>query len=207
MKKAWSFWLILFLLGLIMPLAAQEEEEDHEDDMPAIIWDTYVPDLYRPGDRTFNITLGAVIPTIFTGQGMEGNSSNIRLGGMGSLGFNYFLTSNFFVGGELGGMFAATGGGNMLFIIPFGPRIGYQLVLNRFEFPLTLMIGAAPQRYLEKGYFGIIIKPGASAFYRFNADWSFGLNTQWWILPQRPENGKNVTGNFLELSISARYHF
>jgi hypothetical protein len=80
-------------------------------------------------------------------------------------------------------------------------------VVRRFEFPLTLMIGAAPQRYLEKGYFGLIIKPAASAFFRFNADWSFGLNAQWWILPQWPANGKDATGNFLELSLSALYHF
>ena len=95
----------------------------------------------------------------------------------------------------------------MLFIIPFGPRVGYKFVFNRFEFPITLMIGAAPQSYLEKRYFGMIIKGGASGFFRFNADWSFGLNAQWWVLPQRPENNKDVVGNFLELSLSARYHF
>ena len=208
MSKAWSFCLILFLIG-VLPLAAQEEaqEEDHEDEIPSIIWDTYVPDLYRSGDRTFIITLGPIFPTFFTGSGMEGDSSNLRFGGTGSLAFNYFISPGWFIGGELGGMFAATGGRNMLFIIPFGPRIGYQFVIERFEFPFTLMIGAAPQRYLEKGYFGLIIKPSASGFFRFNADWSFGLNAQWWMLPQWPANDKNVLGNFLELSLSARYHF
>jgi hypothetical protein len=209
MRRTWSFLLILLFMVNLSPMAAQEEDQDSdsEDDIMPIEWDTYVPDFYRTGDRTFTISAGLIIPTFFVGKGMEGNSSNINLGGMGSLGFNYFLNANWFVGAELGGMFAATGGRNMLFIIPFGPRFGYQFVINRFEIPLTLMIGAAPQRYLEKGYFGLIIKPGVSGFYRFNADWSFGLNSQWWILPQSPANGKDVVGNFLELSLTARYHF
>jgi hypothetical protein len=99
----------------------------------------------------------------------------------------------------------------MLYMIPFGLRVGYQFVVNRFEFPLSLMVGAAPQRKLEEGYFGPILKPGASAFWRFNADWSFGLNAAWWFVPQwpKPESGvrHSVYGNFLELTLSARYHF
>jgi hypothetical protein len=195
----------MFTIGAALPLAAQEE--DPEEEFPAIIWDSYVPDLYRAGDRTFTISIGLQVPTIFTGKGMDGNSSNIKLGGLLSLSFNYFLSPNWFVGAELGGMFAPTGGKNMLFIVPFGPRIGYQLAVNRFEIPLTLMIGAARQSYLEKVYFGLIIKPGVSGFFRFNPDWSFGLNAQWWILPQWPVNGKDAVGNFLEISLSARYHF
>lgn len=207
MRRTWSLWFILFFMAIVLPLAAQEEDSDSEEEVVPIEWDTYTPDLYRAGDRTFTITIGAVIPTFFSGKGMEGNSSNIKLGGMGTLAFNYFFSPHWFIGAELSGMFAATGGKNMLFVIPFGARFGYQFVVNRFEIPLTLMVGAAPQRYLEKGYFGFIIKPGVSGFYRFNADWSFGLNLQWWVLPQTPRNDKNVVGNFLELSVTAKYHF
>ena len=139
---------------------------------------------------------------------MENNSSNLKVGGTGSLAFNYFLNSHWFLGGELGGMFMATKGKNFLFIIPFGLRAGYQFVAGRFEFPLSLLVGAAPELYLEeKRYWGIIFKPSASVFYRFSPDWSCGFNTQWWMLPQWPKNGKNVFGNMLELSLTARYHF
>jgi hypothetical protein len=126
---------------------------------------------------------------------------------MGSLAFNYFLGPHLFLGGELGGMFAGTRGENMLYIVPFGIRVGYQFILKRFEFPLTLMVGGAPQKYLDKGYFGLIVKPGAAGFFRFNPDWSFGLNANWWMVPEWPKNGKNVLGNFLEITLSARYHF
>jgi hypothetical protein len=212
MRRTWFLLLIVFLTVLGFPLAAQEEENPGSQPgggSPPIEsdWDGYVPELYARGDKAFIITLGLLIPTVFAGDAMEGNSRNIKLGGTGSLAFNYFLTSHLFLGGELGGMFAPTRGKNMLYIVPFGARFGYQFVVSRFEFPLTLMIGAAPQKYLDKGYFGLIIKPGASVFFRFNPDWSFGLNTNWWMLPQWPKSGKNVFGNFLEVTLSARYHF
>jgi len=200
--------LILLLAGFI-PLFGQEEEQDIEPDeaSPGIQWDTYVPDLYRAGDKIFSITAGLMVPTAFTGKGMDGNSSNINPGGMGMLSYTYFLSPHWFLGGELQGMFAGTKGKNMLYIVPFGIHFGYQFVLGRFEIPVHIMTGAAPQRYLEKGYFGWIIKTGISGFYRYDADWSFGLNVHWWMLPQWPKNGKDALGNFLEVSLSARYHF
>ncbi|MDR2619317.1 MAG: hypothetical protein LBC62_10645 [Treponema sp.] len=206
MRRTWFLLLIVFFAGMAIPLAAQEEEEPGSPPIESD-WDSFTPDLYARGDKSFIITLGLLIPTVFAGDGMEGSSHNIKLGGTGSLAFNYFLNAHWFVGGELGGMFASTRGKNMLFIVPFGVRAGYQFVVSRFEFPITLMIGAAPQKYLDKGYFGLIIKPGASAFFRFNPDWSFGLNANWWMLPEWPKNRKNVVGNFLEITLSARYHF
>ena len=105
------------------------------------------------------------------------------------------------------GMFIGTRAGNMLYIIPFGLRVGYQFWYKRFEFPISILIGAAPQRYVGKDYFGPILKPGVSAFWRLNTDWSFGLNGEWLFVPQWPSNGNNAIGNFLELTLSARYHF
>jgi hypothetical protein len=211
MKRARFLFLILIAVCLALPLTAQED--GGENDTPGAPpiesdWDDLiVPELYARGDKTFNISLGIILPTVFTGDALEDNPHNVKLGGMGSLAFNYFLGAHLFLGGELGGMFASTRGENMLYIVPFGIRVGYQFVFKRFEFPLTLMVGGAPQKYLDKGYFGLIIKPGAAGFFRFNPDWSFGLNVNWWMVPEWPKNGKNVLGNFLEITLSARYHF
>ena len=208
MTRAWSLFLMLFLFfpGL-MVFAQEESPPDERPGSPPIEseWDDYELNVYNRGDKTFNITLGLVIPTVFGGIADEGHG--LTLGGTLSLTFNYFLTPHFFLGGELSGMFAGTRGKNMLYIVPFGVRVGYQFVFRRFEFPLSLMIGAAPQKYIEEGYFGLFMKPGVSAFWRFNPDWSFGLNTMWWFLPQWPKNGNNAYGNFLEVSLTARYHF
>jgi hypothetical protein len=209
MPRTWSFFLILFLVLPFFRLAAQEEETPEEPEASPIEseWVDYNTMMYTRGDKTFAITLGVIFPVYFTGDGIDDNQHNLKLGGTGSLSFNYFFSSHFFVGGELSGMFSGTRAGNMLYIVPFGVRLGFQFVIRRFEFPLTLMIGAAPQKYLEKGYFGFILKPGASVFWRFNPDWSFGLNGIWWFVPEWPKNGQNAYGNFVELTLSARYHF
>jgi hypothetical protein len=211
MRRTRSFLFGLMFFTLLFPLHAQEE--GGEGSGPDIItedpdWEGVIPTLYDEGDKTFIITLGPLLPTYFGGPGISNNQHNLDvLGGTGSLAFNYFMSPHIFWGVELGGMFMGTNGGNMLFIVPFGLRLGYQFIFHRFEFPITLMVGAAPQKYLEKGYFGFIFKPGAAAFWRFNPDWSFGFNTNWWFVPERPKNGKRVIGNFIELTLSARYHF
>ncbi|MDR2102239.1 MAG: hypothetical protein LBP43_06680 [Treponema sp.] len=190
----------------VFPLTAQEEEEPGEIPIDSD-WSDFMPALYARGDQTFTISLGPIIPTILRGKsGLIEN--NLKLGGTGSLAYNYFLTPALFTGAELGIMFSSTLGKNHLYIIPFGFKIGYQWVVKRFEFPLTLMVGGAPQRYQNYGYFGLIIKPGASVFFRYNSDWSFGLNTAWWWVPEwTGESGKDVFGNFIDVTLAARYHF
>ena len=206
MMRTWSFFLIFLLLLPGLNLLAQEEDDDEPDQLPIESeWYDYYATTYTRGDRTFNISLGLLIPTIFVG--IEDNQHGLSVGGTGSLAFNYFLGPHIFVGGEFGGMFSSTRRGNMLYIVPIGVRAGYQYIYRNFEFPISLMVGAAPQRYIENGYFGLILKPSVSAFWRYNPDWSFGLNTNWWFVPQWPRNGENVYGNFLELTLSARYHF
>ena len=209
LPRFWPFFLTLFLILPISGLFAQEE--DPPEPPPIDIEWFEETTLYSRGDRTFTISLGTIFPTVFWGD-IERDQHNLSsVGGTGSLAFNYFLTPHIFIGGELSGMFLSTRGQNMLYIIPFGFRIGYQFVHRRFEFPISVMVGGAPQMRLEDRYFGLIIKPGASAFWRFNADWSFGLNAVWWFVPQwpSPQHGirHNAYGNFMVVTLAARYHF
>ena len=203
-RRTLSFFLMLFFFipGLVL-FSQENDSEDVPDIGP--VWIDTASEPYSRGDTNFVITLGVLIPAFFSG--IENNSHGIGLGGTGSLAFNYFITSHFFMGGELSGMFSSSRRGNMLYMVPFGARAGYQFLLGRFEFPVSLFIGAAAQSYIEKNYFGPILKSGASVFWRFNADWSFGLNAAWWFVPQWPKNGYNVNGNFIELTLSARYNF
>ena len=211
--RTWAFFLTLFLILPVLGLFSQEEmppEESPEAPPIESEWIDYDTTLYSRGDKTFTITLGTIFPTVFRGA-VYNNNHNLSLGGTGSLSFNYFFGPHVFFGGEFSGMFSATKGENMFYMIPFGFRIGYQFLFQRFEFPLSVMFGAAPQRKLEETYFGLILKPGAAAFWRFSPDWSFGLNSVWWFVPQWPKSQygtrHNTYGNFLELTISARYHF
>jgi len=205
MPRTWA--LILILLLFIPGLYAQGTGTEEQPDSPGEIdWADYNPSLYAKGDKTFIISVGTVFPTVF--KGIDNNNHGIRaVGGTGALAYNYFINSHVFLGGELSGLFIGTRGGNMFYMIPMGMRAGYQFIFRRFEFPLTFVLGGVPQLYLQENYFGLFLKFGASAFWRFNPDWSFGLNTAWWIAPQWQKNNPNVTGNFIELTLSARYHF
>lgn len=209
MRKATSpffLFLVCFLLISAGAVFAQQETEDEEtpegDDYEGV-----TPSTYSSGEQNFSFSVGIIVPLFFSNE--NGTvQTNINVGGMGYLAYNYFLTKGLFLGGELGGMFAGTIGENMLYIVPFGLRVGYQFTLGRFEFPISLMVGGAVQKYLETNYFGLFLKPSVSMFFRFNPDWSFGLNTAWWLVPQwTKESRKDMMGHFLEITLSARYHF
>ena len=162
--STWFFILLIFFIIRINIFA--QEEDDQLDEYPIMEseWGDYETNLYSQGDKIFSMTLGLIFPAVFRGDGIENSSINSKLGGTGTLAFTYFLNSNVFFGGELSGMFSGTQGKNTLFIVPFGLRAGYQFIYRRFEFPVSLMVGAAQQIFLEYRYFGLILKPGASAF-------------------------------------------
>ncbi|MDR1908674.1 MAG: hypothetical protein LBQ35_02035 [Spirochaetaceae bacterium] len=205
-KKA-IFPAALLLLAAPFLLAAQEQSPGEIPVEPD--WIEEDLGLYVRGDKIFSMSLGVLFPTLFLNERGGGYTGNINLGGTGSLGFFYFFTGHWFLGGEVQGMFASTLGENMLYIIPIGVRGGYQFYLGPFEFPLSLMIGMAPMTHLATNYLGLFLKPEVSAFWRFNSSWSFGVNTGWWFVPQWPKGqpARDRYANFLELTLSARYHF
>jgi len=206
MQKSRAFVFLLAFCWLAFPLSAQEWEED---------WDFHMMDLYARGDQTFTITLGVILPTVFRNDGSPMNHNfSPPVGGGGSLAYTYFMGPNFFLGGEIGVSFNYTVADNTIFIIPIGLRAGWQFLFRRFEFPLTATFGIAPQRYMDFTYLGMFARGSASAFFRFNPEWSFGLNTDWTWLPQRPRDrdgnrvrAENVDANMLGITLSARYHF
>ena len=221
MYKARIFSLLLiFLLFSGHGLYSQEQDEeepDYDNRIPIETdWDGYLSDLYSRGDQTFTITAGTVFPIVFYNvnerKTIEHNFSP-PVGGAGSLAYTYFLSSNFFLGAEIGVMFNGTMAKNTIFFIPIGLRVGWQFVFRKFEFPLTLTIGIAPQTYMENEYAGLFIRGGFSTFYRTSPEWSFGINADWNWYPQRPQENrkrvpsKDIDAHILGITISARYHF
>ena len=208
MQKPRAIALLLALCWLSFQAASLGAQEWDEDE-----WDFYRVDTYARGDQTFTITLGLIFPTLFWhhGYGIRPHNFSPAVGGTGSLAYTYFFGPHFFVGAEIGVSFNYTVAENTIFIIPIGLRAGWKFVLGSFEFPFTLAGGIAPQRYMDFSYLGWFLRGGASAFFRFNPEWSFGVNTDWTWYPQRPRTGdgpsRNVDGNMLGVTFSARYHF
>ena len=221
MRKALALLLLLGLYclsghGTVFLYAQEEEEEEppYEGIPIESDWDGYISDLYSRGDQTFTISLGVTFPTVFLSNGkVIPHQFDQPVGGTGSLAYCYFLNANIFLGGEIGGIFNGTVAKNVVYLIPIGARVGWQFVISRFEFPLYVVTGVAIHRYLDYGYAGFFLKGVASAFFRYNPDWSFGINVDWGWYPQWPmENGqrvpeKNVDGNIFGITLSARYHF
>jgi len=214
MIKAKAFFLLCFIVIFTAALFAQEEADNPENSINGEIpletdWYGELPPLYSMGDKTFTISLGLIFPTLFYENGQYQKLSNMSvIGGAGCLSFNYFLDSNFFIGGEIGGQFNSTIADNMLYIIPIGFRGGCQFLIWKMEIPISLAIGIAPQTYLDFNYLGFFAKGGIATYFRFNPDWSFGLNFSWTWVPQwKQEPKENANGNFINLFFAARYHF
>ncbi|MDR2247839.1 MAG: hypothetical protein LBE17_14410 [Treponema sp.] len=209
-RKAFSFLLIIIFFGCTFVYTLSAQEDGGEKEIPIESeWTGALPNAYAPGDFMFTMSAGVLLPILF----LDGSTKpaqvydgKIKLGGAGTLGLNYFLTSTIFLGAEINGGFSKSVN-NVFFQFPFGLRAGYQFIFHRFEFPLSLMIGMSSQTYLTQNYFGFFLKPEASVYWRFNSDWSFGLNAGWWWVPQWPKQGPeyNRYGNFLNVTLSARY--
>jgi hypothetical protein len=211
LKKPFAALLLLVFLGGI--LYAQDDDEGDEAPIESD-WGAAIPGAYSRGDQTFSIGLGLMIPLFYyLDHGGFTGDMNMGLGGMGALGYNYFFSSHLFIGGELSGAFFGTEGENSYYIVPMGFRVGWQFIFRRFEFPLSFLLGIAPQRRLNDSYLGLFAKPTAGAFFRFNSDWSFGVNAAIWWVPQfhahdvAMDRYVNDHGFFLELGVAARYHF
>jgi hypothetical protein len=203
------------LAATVFFLPAQEEDDDDDDEQIPITsdWSGPYATMYNRGDQTFSINLGLVKPLFYIDRQEGYKDAQLNLGGMGSLGYNYFLGPHVFLGAELGGMFASSIEKSLYFIVPMGFRIGYQFIYRRFEFPVSQLVGFAPQSYLNTSYFGFFSKTAASAYFRWNSDWSFGVTTSFWWVPQwtgkdRPDNpSTDIHGFFWEFCIGVRYHF
>jgi len=204
MQKAAALFLILFFGFSVMLFAQDDSEPSIETD-----WDDYSIDLYTKGDQTCSFSLGVGFPIAFINQG-EKIKHNITppIGGTGAFSYIYYLNSHLFTGGELSLLFLPTIAENTVFITSLGAKLGTQFIFGRFEFPVSLALGATLQSYLDFKYFGYYMKGGACAYFRATHEWSFGLTSNFCWYPQwTNEPAKNVDGFFVDLSVIGRYHF
>jgi hypothetical protein len=131
------------------------------------------------GNQALIISAGLFTPLFF--QSPEGSFSgtNLSLGGVGSLQWAAYI-NNF----------------------RFYP----------FEVPLSISAGINFTRLSDHFQILPIMKPGASFYWNYDYEWGFGLNLIWWWTPNvyfgpTPSSSQTRFGNFLEITLSAMYHF
>ena len=200
MKKFIAICCTVFLFST----AVFSQEQDEDDDRFAVEYR-----MNEPGDQFINIGLMVTIPLNFGGDFPLYREGQLSTGGAGTIGYHRFLTSWFAVGLDVSFGYNPTIGENMFTYVPFVFCFTVQPTIKKFEFPITMGIGAAVESYLNRTYFpGLTLKPEAGIFYRVTPSWSFGIKGNFMYLPQWYEDSENNDhGNFSSVVIAARYHF
>ncbi|MEW5815289.1 MAG: hypothetical protein AB1798_07860 [Spirochaetota bacterium] len=166
---------------------------------------------YGLGDQMFSLNAGLFVPLFFNSSPAGIKPTNLKPGGVGSLEWDAFINDRISLGVEVGGMFALSPLNRTLVMVPITFKFSYFLRSFPFEFPLFLGVGINFTKLQDDLYIGPILKPGASFYWAFNAQWSFGLNLVYWWVPQwyiKDElKAQTRYGNFLAITLSALYHF
>ncbi len=166
--------------------------------------------VYSLGSQTISISAGVLIPLFYqTFQGQVVGTTNLSLGGMGSLQYGLHLDNHWLLGLEVGGSFNHSIRDNFLYMVPISLKGEYIFHLFPFEFPVYLGAGMAILKYRDQAHINLILKPGFSTVWKYNTEWGFGLNLVYWWVPQPwpKDPAKSRMGNFLELSLTAQYNF
>lgn len=203
--------LLLLLIFAVGPLAMAQEEPPTEQEPPVESPDRFVP-TYALGDQILAINLGMFIPLFFYGGPSGVENTQLTLGGTGSLHWSAFLNNNMAVGIEGGGMFALTPNRRTLFMLPLMARYTYFFRAYPWEFPVHIGAGFNFSRLEENFKVDPIVKPGFSVLWNYNAEWAFGANFSYWWVPQvyrgpDPPSEDSRYGNFMDVTLSAVYHF
>ena len=195
MKK----YIIFFLLILIMYQSLCYGKEEYLIALPG----------HELGDKTFSIEAGLFIPLFF--QSFEGDYSdtNLTLGGNLALQFSAYINSFLRLGLELGGALSFDPNTKILLMMTMAFQTTYVISVSRFEFPVFLGAGVNFTKYDETlDDTLILLKPGFGAFWRWDANLSFGFNVSWWWNLEFPVGEHpGMMGNFIHISPVLFYHF
>jgi hypothetical protein len=208
MKRISKLFLTTFVIlafSMATSIFAQDNNTDDEYGDGDVYDDGTVEEVYEQngaGDQFISLKLMPCFPLNFGKQ--------LYVGGALSVGYHRFLTKYIALGGDFLFGYNPTIGSNIFTYVPLTLAVTFQPYIGKFEFPIKLGVGFAVENYLSMNYFpGLIIKPELGAHYRFNENWSFGIEGQFMYMPQwfveHPEN--DSYGLFIMAALSARYHF
>ena len=173
--------------------------------------------MYGLGDQMFSINLGLFIPLFFynpvAGVLPEDRfaPTNLSLGGAGSLEWAAFLSDKISLGAELEGMFSISPLKRVLLMIPLTAKLSYFFRAYPFEIPIFIGAGVNFAKLGDELFVGPILKPGIAGYWDINSEWGIGLRASYWWFPQiylrDPLKDDTRFGNFMEVTLSALYHF
>ena len=189
---------ISILISLILCTTFVFSQETDDED---IYDDGYVYEQNGAGDQFLKIDIGANFPLNF--------DSKLYTGAAASIGYYYFLSNNFAIGGDAILGYNLSIGQKPLITVPITFGVVYQPYIGKFEFPLMLNLGFATVSCQQLMYFpALAVKASAGAYYRWSETWSFGLTTHgYWIPLWYTNKDYNDNGFFASVDLGVRYHF
>ena len=202
--------LVCTLLLCAIPVYAQNSKEnENNSDYCQFEQDSFKT---MAGDQYIKLSLGAVAPLNFPDvQSLFNDNHQLSIGGMGTLGYHTFIFDQVALGFDIGFGFNVTIGSHIFNYVPILASITWQPSWKRFEFPLTMNIGGAWEAYNNYNYFpGLVLKPEAGIHYRIAENWSAGAEVGYMCMPQfckLYDEGENFYGQFMTVSVAARYYF
>ncbi len=166
---------------------------------------------YSLGDQTMSLNAGVFLPLFDLPSGvvfMSGNPPQLTPGAVGSLSWAAYVAPQIRVGLDVAGSFTLSPNANVLLMLPFVAKASYIFGFYPFELPVTLGVGANIVKYTSLSTLDLLIRPGVGLYWIYNSSWSFGANLNYWFDMQfNTDPTKTRYGSFLEISLSALYHF
>ncbi len=177
---------------------------------PAFAAGSATPSQYSLGDQTLSLNAGVFVPLFLVGGKPMVGTTNLSIGGVGSIDWAAYLSSNVRIGASIGGTFTFDPNFTALLMVPVIAKISYLIDFYPWEIPLTLGAGMNIIKYSADSTIDFLAKPGTGLYWTYNSSWSFGLNLNYWWDMQFGGGGfvgNSAVGNFLEISLSAFYHY
>jgi hypothetical protein len=164
---------------------------------------------YSLGDQTLSINPGMFLPLFLVGGSPQIGSTNLSVGGFLSIDWAAYLSAHWRIGASLGGTFTFDPNWTALLMVPIVAKISYLIDFYPWEVPITFGAGMNILKYSADSTIDLLLKPGTGLLWTYNSSWSFGVNLNWWWDMQFTNASSLgfVAGNFLELSLSAFYHY
>ncbi len=158
-----------------------------------------------------SINAGVFLPLFDLPSGvifMAGSPPQLTPGAAGSLSWAAYVAPQIRVGMDVSGSFTLSPNANVLLMLPFVAKASYIFTFYPFELPVSLGVGANIVKYTSLSTIDLLLRPGASLYWIYNSSWSFGANLNYWFDMQfNTDPTKTRYGSFLEISLSALYHF
>ncbi len=190
-----------FCLSVVLALAAAA---------PAFSAGGATPSQYSLGDQTLSLNAGAFVPLFLVGGNPTVGTMNLSIGGVGTIDWAAYLSSNIRIGASIGGAFTFDPNFTALLMVPIIAKISYLIDFYPWEVPITFGAGMSVIKYSADSTIDFLMKPGTGLYWTYNSSWSFGLNLNYWWDMQFGGGsfvGNSTVGNFLEISLSAFYHY